>query len=86
MTQDDIREETRRRLAEVDADLARDEQEVNRQMPDVHRRMIDEAEIAEKHYERIAREAMSDGYRKRYQDHSERWKARGDLLRAIQNC
>lgn len=79
----EVRDETRRRLAEIDVDLANDEVEIERQMPDVLRRMIEDADISSRHYKRIADEAITPRYRELYQQQSDFNRDEAERLRNI---
>jgi hypothetical protein len=83
MNRETIRQETIRRLAEVDPELARDEEEVERQIPFVHRSMIEDAEISAKHHKHIAEEAITPRYREMYTNTAERKIAEAEQLRAL---
>ena len=80
---DEIRDETRRRLAEIDSELADDEAEVERQMPDILKRMIEEADIASKHYDIVANDAITPRYAKKYRDEAEAHRAKSERLKNI---
>ena len=84
MNEEALREETRKRLAEVDRELANDDVEVERQMPDVLDRLIAEADMSHHHHQRIAVEGLTPRYKEAYQRVADQQRDRASDLRRFQ--
>lgn len=83
MRWEDIDHETRKRLSDVDAELAADDQEVERLRETTLRELIEEENIKGRHYAKIAAEATTSRYRQAYQNSAEMRNSRENALRAF---
>lgn len=84
MTEEQLREETRRRIAEDDRELAQDEAEVTRRMSKTLEEWITESDVVRAHYAESAKEAVEDHKREEYRDKAATANDLADELRELE--